>query len=141
MADHISTLCVHGAKDENNTTGSLTVPVYQTATFAHPAVGQSTGYDYSRQQNPTREALEKTVAALEGGIDAMAFSSGMAAMAVLCELFAPGDHLLATSDLYGGSVRLFDSVVKKHGVEVDYIDTGDAALVRRAIRPNRQVIH
>ena len=83
----INTICVHGVRDNNNITGAITVPVYQSATFTHPGVGQSTGYDYSRLQNPTREALEKTVALLEGGTDAMAFSSGMAAMAVLCELF------------------------------------------------------
>ena len=85
---NINTLCVHGGADTNNTTGAITVPVYQSATFAHPGVGVSTGYDYSRLQNPTRKALEKTVATLEGGLDALAFSTGMAAMAVLCELFA-----------------------------------------------------
>lgn len=140
MAKNINTLCVHGAEDKSNTTGSITVPVYQSATFAHPGVGQSTGYDYSRLQNPTKEALEKTIAALEGGVDAMAFSSGMAAMSVLCELFAPGDHILSTIDLYGGSVRFFNNVIRKNGVDVDYIDTGDIHLVNRSIKPNTRAV-
>jgi cystathionine beta-lyase/cystathionine gamma-synthase len=135
MENNIATLCVHGAEDRNNSTGALAVPVYQSATFAHTGVGRSTGYDYSRLQNPTREALENTIAALEGGADAMAFSSGMAALTVLCELFAPGDRVLASNDLYGGSVRLLDNVVRKNGVGVDYADTGDLAAVRGAIGP------
>lgn len=136
----INTICVHGVRDNNNITGAITVPVYQSATFTHPGVGQSTGYDYSRLQNPTREALEKTVALLEGGTDAMAFSSGMAAMAVLCELFSPGDHIIATSDLYGGSVRLFNHVVKKNSISVDYLDTGDIESLRRHINLNTKAI-
>ncbi|MDR1532383.1 MAG: PLP-dependent aspartate aminotransferase family protein [Clostridiales bacterium] len=127
----LQTLCVHGAKDLNNSTRAVSVPIYQSATFAHPGVGQSAGYDYSRLQNPTREALEKTVAALEGGADAMAFSSGMAAMVVLMELFGPGDEIIASRDLYGGSVRLFDNVLKKNGVSVTYLHTGDIDAVRK----------
>jgi cystathionine gamma-synthase len=140
LTQNISTLCVHGAKDINNTTGAITVPVYQSATFAHPSVGESTGYDYSRLQNPTRDALEKTIAALDGGIDAMAFSSGMAALNTLCELFAPNDHIIATNDLYGGSVRLLDNIVKKNGIEVDYINTGDSELVKSKIKPNTKAL-
>jgi cystathionine gamma-synthase len=136
LAENINTLCVHGVKDVNNTTGAITVPIYQSATFAHPSVGVSTGYDYSRLQNPTRDALEKTIAALDGGVDAMAFSSGMAALTAVCELFVPGDHIIATNDLYGGSVRLLDNIVKKNGIEVDYLDTGDSELVKSKIKPN-----
>ncbi len=110
-----STLCIHGNKKENDCTGAISVPIYQTATFAHPGVGQSTGYDYSRLQNPTREHLEKTVASLECGTDAMAYSSGMSAIAALMELFSPGDHIIASDDLYGGSHRLFRSISKKTG--------------------------
>ena len=135
----INTLCVHGGKDNNNSTGAITVPVYQSATFAHPGVGQTTGYDYSRLQNPTREVLEKTIALLENGTDAMAFSSGMAAMAVLCELFSPGDHIIVTNDLYGGSVRFLNNVVKKNGVAVGYLDTGDIeSLKKRILQTPRQ---
>lgn len=137
---NINTICVHGAEDKNNTTGAVAIPIYQSAAFVHPNVGESTGYDYSRLQNPTREALEKTVAALEGGNDAMAFSSGMAAMAVLCELFSPGDHIIVSGDLYGGSVRLLDNVVKKNGVDVDYLFTGDIENVRRFVREDTKAI-
>lgn len=140
IRNNINTLCVHGAEDANNTTGAITTPVYQTATFAHPGVGQSTGYDYARLQNPTRETLEKTVAALESGADAMAFSSGMAAMAVLCELFAPGDHIIASDDLYGGSVRLFDHIAQKNGVSVDYLDTGDIGAVRARLKGSTKAL-
>ncbi|WP_294429438.1 PLP-dependent aspartate aminotransferase family protein [uncultured Treponema sp.] len=97
--------------------GAISFPIYQTATYAHPAVGQSTGFDYSRLQNPTREHLEKVIAQLEGGIDAFALSSGMAAITLLMELFSPGDHIIADSDLYGGSIRLFDNVSKKNGIQ------------------------
>ena len=96
--------------------GSISFPIYQTATYAHPEVGKSTGFDYSRLQNPTREQLEKVVAELEGGIDAFALSSGMAAITLLMEIFSPGDHIIADADLYGGSIRLFDNVSVKNGL-------------------------
>ncbi len=96
--------------------GSVSFPIYQTATYAHPGAGQSTGFDYSRLQNPTREQVEKVVCQLEGGIDAFALSSGMAAISLLMEIFAPGDHIIADCDLYGGSIRLFDNVSSKNGI-------------------------
>ncbi len=94
--------------------GSISFPIYQTATYAHPAPGQSTGFDYSRMQNPTREQLEKLVCQLEGGVDCFALSSGMAAITLALELFKPGDHIIADSDLYGGSIRLFYNVSQKN---------------------------
>ena len=103
-------------------TGAISFPIYQTATYAHPAVGQSTGYDYSRLQNPTREQLEKIVASLEGGLDALAFSSGMAAITTLMEIFKPGDHIISEADLYGGSIRLFDHINQKNGIEFSRIN-------------------
>lgn len=96
--------------------GAISFPIYQTATFAHPGLGESTGYDYSRVQNPTRKQLESIVGYLENGRDALAFSSGMAAIATLMELFKPGDHFIIDSDLYGGSVRLFNEISKKNGL-------------------------
>lgn len=115
---NISTKCLYGAKQEGacDTSGAISFPIYQTATFAHRGVGESTGYDYSRLQNPTREQLEKVVNSLENGADALAFSSGMAAIAALIELFSPGDHIIIDSDLYGGSIRLFDNISKKNGI-------------------------
>ena len=119
MARGIDTKCIHLEEDEGQCShyGALSYPIYQTATYAHPGVGQSTGFDYSRLQNPTREHLEKMVAALENGIDAFALSSGMAAISLLMEMFRQGDHIIADSDLYGGSIRLFHNVNEKNGVE------------------------
>ena len=96
--------------------GAISFPIYQTATFAHEGLGQSTGYDYTRMQNPTRKQLESVVAYLENGIDAIAFSSGMAAVATIMELFEPGDHFIIDEDLYGGSIRLFNEISTKNGL-------------------------
>ena len=124
MEYQIATRCLYGAGEhtDKEKTGAVSFPIYQTATFAHPGVGQSTGYDYSRLQNPTREHLENTVASLENGLDALAFSSGMAAIAALFEIFKPGDHIITDADLYGGSIRLFDNVSEKNGISFSHID-------------------
>ncbi|MDR2502059.1 MAG: PLP-dependent aspartate aminotransferase family protein [Oscillospiraceae bacterium] len=111
----ISTLCLHGGR-YIDPTGAVVTPIFQSATFAHPGVGQSTGYDYSRGGNPTRAALETLMAKLEGAEGAVAFSSGMAAISAAMELFAPGDHLVIMDDLYGGTKRLFAEVSAKYGV-------------------------
>lgn len=124
MDTGIATKCIYGnhEKFEGDRTGAISFPIYQTATYAHPAVGQSTGYDYSRLQNPTREQLEKIVASLEGGLDVLAFSSGMAAITTLMEIFKPGDHIISEADLYGGSIRLFDHINQKNGIEFSRIN-------------------
>nr|MCR5456267.1 PLP-dependent aspartate aminotransferase family protein [Bacteroidales bacterium] len=124
MARKTDTNCLHLEEDEGGCKhyGAISFPIYQTATYAHPALGQSTGFDYSRLQNPTREHLEKIVAQLEGGIDAFALTSGMAAIALLSEIFEPGDEVVADSDLYGGSIRLFNNVLLKRGVKISYAD-------------------
>lgn len=124
MSRGINTRCLHLEEDEGKTEhfGAISFPIFQTATYAHPGVGKSTGYDYSRLQNPTRAQVEKVVAELEGGIDAFALSSGMAAISLLFELFSPGDHIITEADLYGGSIRLFDNVSRKTGYELTYID-------------------
>ncbi len=119
-----ATKCVYGnGRDyDKDKTGAISFPIYQTATYAHPEVGKSTGFDYSRLQNPTRQQAEKIVASLEGGVDALAFSTGMAAITAMMELFQPGDHLITDTDLYGGSIRLFDHVNKKNGILFSHID-------------------
>ena len=137
---NFTTKCVHGSKKRFDNTGSVSVPIFQTATFTHLGVEQSTGYDYSRLQNPTREHLELTLANLEEGVDAMAFSSGMAALTMLMELFSPGDHIIASDDLYGGSIRLFQHVSSKNGISATMLDTGDLAAVAQAISPNTKAI-
>lgn len=124
MSLDIDTKCFHieNEEDHGEHYGSISYPIYQTATYAHPEVGKSTGFDYSRLQNPTRQQLELTVAALENGTDALAFSSGMAAITALMEIFGPGDHLITDADLYGGSIRLFDNINAKNGIEFTRID-------------------
>ena len=119
MSYDIETRCLYGDGKifEKDLTGTISFPIYQTATFAHKGVGRSTGYDYSRLQNPTREHLEEVVASLEQGISAYAFSSGMAAITALFEIFKPGDHIIADADLYGGSIRLFDNISQKNGIK------------------------
>ena len=120
----VETRCLHLEEEKNKDKdfGSVSFPIYQTATFAHYGVGRSTGYDYTRLQNPTREQLERIVASLEGGCDAIAFASGMAAIAALMECFKPGDHLIVDGDLYGGTIRLFNSVCKNKGIEITAIE-------------------
>lgn len=124
MGYHIETKCLHLEEDKNSCdkSGAVSFPIYQTATFAHAGVGESTGYDYSRLQNPTREHLEKIVAELEKGMDAVAFSSGMAAISALMEIFKPGDHLIVDEDLYGGSVRLFHHISEKNGIHITAVN-------------------
>lgn len=137
----ITTLCIHGAENNTHNTGAISVPIYQSATFSHPGVGQSTGYDYSRLQNPTREHLEKVIATLEHGLDAIAFSTGMAAITALMELFSIGDHIIASSDLYGGTVRLFQHISKKNGLKIDFVDTSNLVEVRSLISPETKAIY
>lgn len=148
MSVSIETKCLHleekieNAEDECKSLhyGSVSYPIYQTATYAHPAVGQSTGFDYSRLQNPTRAQVEKVVAQLEGGIDALALSSGMAAISLLFEFFKPGDHLVVDSDLYGGSIRLFDHVTAKNGVEFTRANCSKDD-VESLIKPNTKAVY
>lgn len=101
---------------------SISFPIYQTATFSHRGLGESTGFDYTRQSNPTRQQLESIVADLENGYGALAFSSGMSAIATLLEIFKPGDNIIIDEDLYGGSVRIFDVIAKKNGISFTVAD-------------------
>lgn len=137
----VSTCCIHGSGKKFDNTGAVSVPIFQSATFAHPGVGESTGYDYSRLQNPTREYLEDTVRNLEQGTDCLAFSTGMAAISTLMELFSPNDHIIAGDDLYGGSHRLFDNISTKNGLHVSYTDTADLARVESLIDPATKAIY
>ena len=119
----ILTKCIYGNGEKLNCdqSGAISFPIYQSATFAHYGVGDGTGYDYSRMQNPTREQLEKVVTSLEKGIDGVAFSSGMAAISAVMELFEIGDHIITDQDLYGGSIRLFQNISKKNGISFSHL--------------------
>lgn len=124
MERGINTRCIHLEETEGKIEhyGAISFPIYQTATYEHPGVGQSTGYSYNRLNNPTRDQLEKIVASLEGGIDALAMSCGMAATTLLFDTFQPGDHIIADSDLYGGSIRYFNHIARKNGLEFTFAD-------------------
>lgn len=143
MSLSIESRCIHLEGDDPAARyGAISFPIYQTATFAHPALGESTGYDYSRVQNPTRQQLEKTVAALEQGTDAIAFSTGMAAILAVMELFAPGDHIVAEADLYGGTPRLFHTVSEPRGISFTTVNFSDGtAQVAAAIRPETKALY
>ena len=143
MSLSIESRCIHLEGDDPAARyGAISFPIYQTATFAHPALGESTGYDYSRVQNPTRQQLEKTVAALEQGTDAIAFSTGMAAILAVMELFAPGDHIVAEADLYGGTPRLFHTVSEPRGITFTTVNFSDGtAQVAAAICPETKALY
>ena len=137
------TICVHGNNQygKQHPYGAVTAPIYQTATFSHPRVGESTGFDYSRESNPTRAELEETVSALEYACYTAVCSSGMAALTLCLELFSTGSHILCTRDLYGGSVRLFTSLGEKRGIHFTYVDTSDIAAVRKNITPATKALY
>lgn len=143
MEYRIDTRCIHG---DNTVTkahpyGSVGTPIYQTATFAHPGVGASTGYDYTRESNPTRAELESIVSSLEGAYDTVACSTGMAAISICLNLFCTGDHIVCSEDLYGGSVRLFGTIGENKGLSFSYIDTSDSKLVEQNIRENTKALY
>lgn len=121
-------------------TGGISFPIYPSATYRHPGVGQSTGYDYTRSGNPTREVLEDALAKLEGGARGLVFSSGMAALTTLLLHFSSGDHLLVSEDLYGGTYRLLEQVFTKFDVRASYVDTTSTAAVEAAILPQTKAL-
>ncbi len=140
MKQNISTKVVHGSKGYDPHTGAVSFPIYQSATFRHPGLYQTTGYDYSRLQNPTREELENTIANLENGRFGFAFSSGMAAISTILSLFSPGHHIIVSDDLYGGTYRLFEEIYKKYGMEFSYVDTSSIKEIENALNQNTKAI-
>ena len=134
-----ATKCIHSL-GANDATGSITPAIYISSTFAHPKLGDTTGFNYTRESNPTRARLETLVAALEEGIDALAFSSGMAAVDAVMNLFAPGDHIITGNDLYGGSFRLFRNINARNGVEFTTLHTSKLEEIKAAIKPNTKAI-
>jgi cystathionine gamma-synthase len=139
MGWRLESKIVRGARGADPQTGAISFPIYQTATFKHSGLGRSTGYDYTRSGNPTREEVEKTLADLEGGTAGFAFASGLAAIATLMELFNPGDHLLVSDDLYGGTYRLFEEISRNHGLEFTYWDCSKDNLLYHIKKNTRAV--
>ena len=135
------TKAIHAGQSPDPTTGAVITPVYQTSTYVQPELGRHLGYEYARTHNPTREALERNVAALEEGRHGLAFASGMAALDTLSKLFSAGDHVVCGEGVYGGSFRLFDKVIARLGVEFTFVDSGDLDQVAAAMRPNTRLVH
>ena len=135
------TRVIHAGQHPDPSTGAIMPPIFQTSTYVQSSPGVHKGYEYSRSQNPTREALERCVANLEGGQRGYAFASGLAGMSTVLELLDSGAHVIASDDLYGGSFRLFERVRKRSmGLEVSFIDMSDAQAVRKALRPNTKMV-
>src|SRR5205809_4750093 len=132
------TRAIHAGQEPDPATGSIIVPIYQTSTYVQDKLGQHKGYEYSRTGNPTRTALEQCVASLEDGKYGLAFASGMGAEATIMYLFAPGDHVLVSDDVYGGTYRLFERVLAPYGLQFCYIDMTDPASVREQMRHNNK---
>jgi cystathionine gamma-lyase len=136
-----STRTIHAGQHPDPTTGAVMVPIYATSTYAQESPGVHKGYEYSRSQNPTRQAFERCIADLESGQEGYAFASGLAGIATVLDLLDTGDHVIASDDLYGGSFRLFDKVRKKSaGLHFDFVDMTDVANVERAITPKTKMI-
>ena len=131
---------VHGALGCEPITGAVSFPIFQSSTFRHPELGRSTGFDYSRLANPTRQELERTLAILEEGEYGFCFSSGQAANMAVFTWLNPGDHVILMDDIYGGTFRIITQIFGKYGVEYDFIDLSDLDAVKAAIKPNTKMI-
>ncbi|MBK9516468.1 MAG: cystathionine gamma-synthase [Anaeromyxobacter sp.] len=134
------TKAIHAGQAPDPTTGAVMTPVYLTSTYVQDGPGNHKGFEYSRTQNPTRFALEDCLAALEGARHGLCFASGLAATDCLLHLLEPGDHVLASDDVYGGTFRQFDKVFRRHGLEFSYVDMTDPANVARGLRPATRLV-
>jgi cystathionine beta-lyase/cystathionine gamma-synthase len=135
-----ATIAVHTGSEPDEATGSVTVPIYQTSTYAQDGLGKNKGYEYARTQNPTRSAVERNVAALEGGRFGFAFASGMAAIDATLRLVKSGEHVVVSDNTYGGTARLFNRILTNYGITFDYVDTSEPLNVEAAIKPNTKMV-
>ncbi len=136
-----ATRAIHTGQEPDPETGAVTVPIYPTSTYVQQELGKNKGYEYARVSNPTRTRLEENLAALEGGLGARVFASGMAAINAICTMYRSGDHVVCGNDLYGGVPRLFNQVLANFGMEFSYVDTTDPRNVERAIRKNTRMVY
>lgn len=143
MADQklkFNSLTIHGGQKPEETTGAVMPPIFQTSTYAQSAPGQHKGYEYSRSQNPTREALEKNIASLEGADYGLAFGSGLAAIDAILKTLEPGDEVISTNDLYGGTHRLFNSIFRKYGIEFHFVGMDHVSKVNEKVNDKTKLI-
>ncbi len=135
-----ATTAIHTGQEPDPATGAVTVPIYQTSTYAQDALGKHKGFEYARTQNPTRSALEKNLAALEGAKFGFAFASGMAAIDATLRLVKSGEHVIVSDNTYGGTFRLFTRVLANYNIEFDFVDTSDVLNVESALKPNTKMV-
>jgi cystathionine beta-lyase/cystathionine gamma-synthase len=145
MTNHPSlgfaTRAIHDGQAPDPLTGAVNVPVYLSSTYAQEEIGRNKGYEYARVSNPTRDALETSLASLEGGSSAHVFASGMAAITALITMLKTGDHVICGENVYGGTPRMFNQVAANYGITFSYVDTSHAENVRQAIRPETRLVH
>jgi cystathionine gamma-lyase len=134
------TKAIHAGVEPDPTTGAIMTPIYQTSTYVQAAPGDHKGYEYSRTHNPTRTALQNALAALENGTHGLCFATGMASIDAICKLFQPGDEIVSTNDLYGGTYRLFTKIYEGFGLKFTFVDMSDPANVAAAITPKTRLI-
>src|SRR5918997_3859278 len=135
-----ATTAIHAGSEPDERTGSVTVPIYQTSTYAQDALGKNKGYEYARTQNPTRSAVERNIAALEGARFGFAFASGMAAIDATLRLIKAGEHVIVSDNTYGGTFRLFSRVLSNYGIEFSYVDTTEVLNVEAAVKENTRMV-
>jgi len=135
-----ATKAIHAGQEPDPSTGAIMTPIFQTATYAQAGLGENKGFEYSRTSNPTRSVLEACMAALEDGKYGLAFASGMAAESAILSLLSAGDHIVSCDDLYGGSYRIFERVMRRYTVETSYVPAGDLDAYEQAIRPNTKMV-
>jgi len=134
------TLCIHAGQEPDPATGAIITPIYQTSTYVQDGLGRHKGYEYARTQNPTREAVEANIAALEGGAQGFAFASGMSAIGAVASLLQAGEHAVVGDNTYGGTFRLFEKVLRRQGITATYVDTSDIDAVAAAIQPTTRLL-
>jgi cystathionine beta-lyase/cystathionine gamma-synthase len=136
-----ATRAIHAGQPPDPTTGSVTVPIYQTSTYVHDELGHHKGYEYARVQNPTRQALEKNVAALENGLAGHAFASGMAAISTLLTLTRAGSHVVCSQNVYGGTYRFFSQILERYGLRFSWVDTTNPETVERSMTEETRLVY
>src|SRR6266581_3191468 len=135
-----STICLHAGQEPDPSTGAIITPIYQTSTYVQEELGRHKGYEYGRTQNPTRMALERNLAAIEGGPAGFAFASGMAAIGAIATMLRSGDHVIVSDNTYGGTFRLFDKVLTRYQLSFSYVDTSDLEATERAMTPATRML-
>src|SRR4029077_5784117 len=135
-----STVCLHAGQEPDPATGAIITPIYQTSTYVQDGLGKHKGFEYGRTHNPTRLAVERNLAAIEGGRAAYAFASGMAAIGAIATILRAGDHVIVSDNVYGGTFRLFDKILSRYQLSFSYVDTSVLERVEEAVTPDTKML-